>query len=164
MSGGSMNYVYTHLEYECVGHMGDMELDNLMKDIAKLVHDREWYLSGDICEETYNETVRMFKRKWFEAPRTTRLREYIDNMFLKTHNECLSLIGEVEPSNDPVLKKLVEKYGEYVEKTTAAVIMGVSRQTVYAMLSDGRLKPGYRGRRVSMRSIADYMKGRGDQP
>ena len=47
MSGGSLNYFYSYLE-EHVGDLGDKELDNLVLDLAKLFHDREWELSGDI--------------------------------------------------------------------------------------------------------------------
>lgn len=52
---------------------------------------------------------------------------------------------------------LVARYGEYVDKTTTAKILGVTRATVYAMLSDGRIEDACSGRRVSVRSIARYM-------
>ena len=52
---------------------------------------------------------------------------------------------------------LVAQYGEYVDKTATAKILGVTRATVYAMLSDGRIEGACSGRRVSVRSIARYM-------
>ena len=52
---------------------------------------------------------------------------------------------------------LVAQYGEYVDKTATARILGVTRATVYAMLSDGRIEGACSGRRVSVRSIARYM-------
>lgn len=52
---------------------------------------------------------------------------------------------------------LINKYGEYVDKSTAARILGVTRATVYAMLKDGRIKGACGGRRVDVRSIARYM-------
>ena len=48
-------------------------------------------------------------------------------------------------------------YGEYVDKTVAAKILGVTRATVYAMLDDGRIGGACGGRRVDVRSIARYM-------
>ena len=54
--------------------------------------------------------------------------------------------------------ELAARYGEYVDKTTAAGILGVTRATVYAMLSDGRIQSGCGGRRVSVRSMAEYME------
>ncbi len=54
--------------------------------------------------------------------------------------------------------EMAARYGEYVDKTTAAGILGVTRATVYAMLSDGRISGGCGGRRVSVRSIAEYMQ------
>ena len=53
--------------------------------------------------------------------------------------------------------ELVDSYGEYVDKTTAAQILGVSRATVYAMLKDGRIKGACSGKRVDVRSIAKHL-------
>lgn len=47
MSGGSHNYVCYNIENDLCGQMHDRELDDLMKDIAELAHDLEWYDSGD---------------------------------------------------------------------------------------------------------------------
>lgn len=54
-------------------------------------------------------------------------------------------------------EELVARYGEYVDKTVAARILGVTRATVYAMLADGRISGACEGRRVDVRSIARYM-------
>lgn len=54
-------------------------------------------------------------------------------------------------------KELVDKYGEHVDKSTAAKILGVTRATVYAMLKDGRIKGACEGKRVDVRSIARYI-------
>ena len=53
--------------------------------------------------------------------------------------------------------ELTTRYGEYVDKTVAARILGVTRTTVYAMLEDGRIEGACEGRRVSVSSIARYM-------
>jgi len=53
--------------------------------------------------------------------------------------------------------ELAARYGEYVDKTVAARILGVTRATVYAMLDDGRIEGACEGRRVSVQSIARYM-------
>ena len=54
-------------------------------------------------------------------------------------------------------EELLGRYGEYVDKTVAARILGVTRATVYAMLDDGRIAGACGGRRVDVRSIARYM-------
>ena len=54
-------------------------------------------------------------------------------------------------------EELMGRYGEYVDKTLTAKILGVTRATVYAMLADGRIQGACAGRRVSVRSIARYM-------
>ena len=55
------------------------------------------------------------------------------------------------------VEELVSRYGEYVDKTVAAKILGVTRVTVYAMLADGRILGACAGRRVDVRSIARYL-------
>ena len=52
---------------------------------------------------------------------------------------------------------LVAQYGESVDKTVAARVLGVTRATVYAMLADGRICASCGGRRVDVRSIAHYL-------
>lgn len=54
-------------------------------------------------------------------------------------------------------KELVDMHGKYVDKSTAARILGVTRATVYAMLADGRIKGACGGKRVDVRSIARYI-------
>ena len=64
MSGGSLDYFYCRLE-DHIGDFNDKELDELVKDLAQLFHDIEWYLSGDYGEGTWNEARDNFKKKWF---------------------------------------------------------------------------------------------------
>lgn len=77
MSGGSLDYFCYKLQ-EHIGDFGDKELDELVKDLADLFHDREWYLSGDIGEGSWNEARDAFKSKWFtEHGRTDRIEAYL---------------------------------------------------------------------------------------
>lgn len=52
---------------------------------------------------------------------------------------------------------LVAQYGEAVDKTVAARVLGVTRATVYAMLEDGRIRGACGGRKVDVRSVARYL-------
>lgn len=80
MSGGSLNYFYAELENH-VGDFEDRELDELVKDMAKLFHDREWYLSSDTCEGDWNEARDAFKQKWFsEGVRAERIEKYLSDI------------------------------------------------------------------------------------
>ena len=64
MSGGSYDYkCYTFEDYY-VGNMFDEELNELCKDLTKVLRDVEWWQSADISEESYRETVQKFKKKW----------------------------------------------------------------------------------------------------
>ena len=77
MSGGSLNYFCYQVE-EHVGDFGDKELDELVKDLAKLFHDREWYLSADYGEGSWIEARDAFKAKWFtEHGRQERIEKYL---------------------------------------------------------------------------------------
>ena len=77
MSGGSLNYFYSMLQ-DHIGDFGDKELDDLVKDLAELFHDREWYLSADTGEGDWNEARDAFKAKWFtETARRERIEKYL---------------------------------------------------------------------------------------
>lgn len=77
MSGGSLDYFYSTLE-EHVGDFADKELDELVFDLSKLFHDREWYLSADTCEGSRNEAGDSFKAKWFKnGARQERIEKYV---------------------------------------------------------------------------------------
>lgn len=63
MSGGSLDYFCYSLD-EHAEDFGDKELKVLVNDLAKLYHDREWYLSGDIGLKAWNASKANFKKKW----------------------------------------------------------------------------------------------------
>lgn len=73
--------------------------------------------------------------------------------------EKLAQIGELfrDESLMRTEKELVDMHGKYVDKSTAARILGVTRATVYAMLKDGRIEGACSGRRVDVRTIARYL-------
>lgn len=98
MSGGSMNYLCFRVEEEAVGMMEDAELDELMKDISTLLHDCEWWHSGDYGEDGYRKSVAKFKAKWFgkSAHRSKRLEKLIDEKIEQVRKECRQMIGFVE--------------------------------------------------------------------
>jgi hypothetical protein len=80
MSGGSLDYFYSQLN-DHVGDFKDKELDDLVSDLAQLFHDREWYLSGDTGEGSWNEARDNFKAKWFtEIGRQVRIEKYLDDI------------------------------------------------------------------------------------
>lgn len=98
MSGGSYNYIYYTLEDECKGAMYDAEMNDLIADLCEVLHDLEWWQSGDTSEERYRETLAKFKKKWFHGDRKERLKGYIDNQIGIVKRELYALIGEVGES------------------------------------------------------------------
>lgn len=89
MSGGSLDYFYCLLQ-EHVGDFGDRELDELVKDLAGLFHDREWYLSGDTNKGYWVEARDAFKAKWLTGDcRQERIEAYLDQI----RNEVLDSFG-----------------------------------------------------------------------
>lgn len=89
MSGGSLNYFYSDLESH-VGDFSDKELDDLVKDLVKLFHDREWFLSGDKNEGDWVEARDEFKKKWFgDGARLKRIETYLEQI----RNDVLDSFG-----------------------------------------------------------------------
>lgn len=94
MSGGSYNYIYSRLSEECDNHMYDDEMNEMIRDLCKVLHDLEWWQSGDSGEEKYRETLMNFKAKWFRAERKVRLKGYIDKQIGQLKRSLYQLIGE----------------------------------------------------------------------
>ena len=107
MSGGSMNYLYSQLEDKSY-MLEDRELIEFVEDFAQLLHDCEWYQSGDYDREYYLKSVDAFKKKWlmFSEKRNERLARYINEIYDNAKRECLELIGG-ETQN----VTLVDEYG-----------------------------------------------------
>ena len=97
MSGGSYDYICYKLSEECEGRMHDAELNELVRDLSEVLHDLEWWQSGDTGEERYRRTVCSFKRKWLGTDARVRTLEKIINE--KTENlrtELIEMIGGTE--------------------------------------------------------------------
>ena len=92
MSGGSHNYEFYRLEEEYCGKMHDRELDAMMADLVKLLHDLEWYDSGDIGEESYRESVSSFKRKWLGGSVNERISAIIDEATTQLRDELKEMM------------------------------------------------------------------------
>jgi hypothetical protein len=72
MSGGAWNYAsYKVTDLAC--RVEDEEIAELLKDLGELIHDEEWYESGDYSRADYLETLDKFKKKWFKSSREERL-------------------------------------------------------------------------------------------
>ena len=95
-SGGSYDYKYYVVDEYYNGRMYDAELDDLIKDLVKIMHDVEWWQSADISEESYRKSVNEFKNKWFKQPRSKRLKSLIDEKIENTKKELYGLIGICE--------------------------------------------------------------------
>ena len=93
MSGGSHDYICYKIEEYCVGEMQDAELNDLMKSLVPVLHDLEWWQSGDIGEEGYRKTVAEFKKKWFHESREERLIDYVDNSIYNLRKDLYTMIG-----------------------------------------------------------------------
>lgn len=72
MSGGSFNYFYSRMLDEVGESMHDTEMNAMINDLSKVLHDLEWWQSADMSERDYRESVRRFKNKWFKNESVVR--------------------------------------------------------------------------------------------
>jgi hypothetical protein len=82
MSGGSYDYMYFKIEDTYSEKTYDIELDEMIIDLCNVLHDLEWWQSGDSGEEKYRKTLQQFKDKWF-GNRDKKLRELVIQEFDK---------------------------------------------------------------------------------
>lgn len=110
MSGGHFDYKDSDLMYALFRvswgsnpdkyHRGygdpaqDREVSELLFDILNLLHDLDWYLSGDTCEKTYKDKLKAFKKKWFKESREKRLEDMIESELKNTKEYLLKIIKE----------------------------------------------------------------------
>ena len=92
MSGGHFNYQYSTIEYTYCGEMEDAELNEMMEDLVKLLHDLEWWKSADYSEDTYRESVQKFKKKWFKRTKAN-MKEFIEKQFEEKKEELYRDLG-----------------------------------------------------------------------
>ena len=77
MSGGAWDYA-SHKLTDLTDYVEDREIKDLLVDLGQLIHDEEWYESGDYSRSDYLETLESFKAKWFKGSREERLKKIIN--------------------------------------------------------------------------------------
>ena len=100
MSGGSYSYIYSTLLSECYGRMYDAEMNDMINDLAEVLHALEWWQSADCSEEAYRKELAKFKAKWFKGNRKERLKGYIDEQTDLLRHQLYNLIGESEDADE----------------------------------------------------------------
>ena len=93
MSGGRFDHKDISLKSEIYGWTDepsnvfeDREISELVWDVLDLIHDFDWYASGDTCKETYLKSKAEFKKKWF-SNRGVRVRRIVDDAIQQCKNE-----------------------------------------------------------------------------
>lgn len=92
MSGGHFEYRYYNID-PYLGNFEDAEIEELVQDVRDLMHDLEWYRSGDTSREDYLESIEVFKQKWFKASRSERLARLISEQCDDFKSKIVDLLG-----------------------------------------------------------------------
>ena len=91
MSGGYWNYMNDTLMGEIfqyaenakeavrINPLGDKIISAIVYDVFELLHDFDWKISCDICEETYRKRVKEFKKKWLKMIDQTMVKQIVDD-------------------------------------------------------------------------------------
>ena len=111
MSGGQFEYLDSRLKDEIFGYENkvknvfeDREISELVFDVLDLIHEFDWYYSGDTGKETYLEAKAEFKKKWLSS-RGVRIKHTIDTALDEVRAELYETYG-------------IEKDGENHEQNT----------------------------------------------
>ena len=99
MSGGRFSYIDSSLKNEIFGWTDrprnifeDREISELVWDILDLIHDFDWYASGDTDKEDYLASKSAFKKKWLDN-RGVRVRRIIDEAIQECKAELYDTYG-----------------------------------------------------------------------
>lgn len=91
MSGGYLDYICFKLE-NITDRIDDKEIKELIKDLADLLHDYEWWQSGDYGSDSYDKKLKEFKVKWFGDNRNERLKDYLNTILDEAKAEAIKLL------------------------------------------------------------------------
>lgn len=100
MSGGRFDYKDIALKEEIFGYsekfsnvFEDREISKLVWDILELIHEFDWYSSGDTSEERYLEAKTAFKKKWLQSEPEERAKTVIDEVIEEARSELYKTYG-----------------------------------------------------------------------
>lgn len=103
MSGGAFNYIDSQLSSEIFGYLDDdkkipnifedKEISELIYDVLNLIHDFDWYASGDTGEDSWLTKKNKFKTKWFTTPPKERIKRIIDDSIIGLKEDLYKTYG-----------------------------------------------------------------------
>lgn len=99
MSGGRFDYKDQYAKSEIFGYTDkpanvfeDMEISNLVWDVFDLIHEYDWYASGDKSEVEYLTAKKQFKDKWLKSDET-RVKRIVDDALADVKRELYKTFG-----------------------------------------------------------------------
>jgi hypothetical protein len=106
MSGGHFEYLDSRLKDEIFGYedkvknvFEDREISELVFDVLDLIHEFDWYYSGDTDKETYLKAKTEFKKKWLSS-RGVRIKRTIDTALDEVRAELYETYGIEKDGED----------------------------------------------------------------
>jgi hypothetical protein len=106
MSGGHFEYLDSRLKDEIFGYedkvknvFEDREVSELVFDVLDLIHEFDWYYSGDTGKETYLKAKAEFKKKWLSS-RGVRIKRTIDTALDEVRAELYETYGIEKDGED----------------------------------------------------------------
>jgi len=103
MSGGRFNYQDEYLKQDMFGYgdekikdpMEDIELSTLVFDVFNLIHDLDWYKSGDNGADDYAEAKVNFKKKWLRNENYDNLlKDLVTQEIKDLEDRLIEMIGD----------------------------------------------------------------------
>ena len=112
MSGGRFEYYDSNLMSEMFGYLGDddaipnvmedREISELTYDLLALIHDYDWYASGDTGKGAYLKAKKAFKKKWFGTNRGLRIKRIVDDAVEHTREELYETFDLKEQEHEHI--------------------------------------------------------------
>ncbi len=103
MSGGHFNYKDSDLKNEIFdwedkasNQFEDPEISELVFDVLDLIHEYDWYVSGDTGRETYLKAKNAFKKKWLRKNNVATLEKIIEDRIVATSLELKEMLGDLK--------------------------------------------------------------------
>jgi len=99
MSGGHFDYIDSRCKSEIFGWADvpknvfeDREISELIWDVFDLIHEYDWYISGDTGKDDYLKAKADFKKKWLKNS-GVRVRRIVDDAIAEVKQELYETYG-----------------------------------------------------------------------
>lgn len=97
---GSKEQVWSANKARHMDPLNDVELSEMLYDLACVMKAHDWYVSGDTGPEDYDEAKQYFKNKWFGKTQKQRIDAQVEKAAIQLKRKIKNMFKQEDPYED----------------------------------------------------------------